>query len=118
MENLRGAYLFLLPLREKVARESATDEGSTSLSGWPAAMARAFAERLRDPSSGPPGHLLPQGEKGREMGLGERVDPPPVFLLPLRADGLLPQGKRGGKRGPRRLTQTPPALAASGWQPA
>jgi len=53
---VEAVALSLLPLREKVSRASATDEGSA-----PSSALR------RDPSSGQasPGHLPPQGGKGR-----------------------------------------------------
>jgi hypothetical protein len=55
-----GPTAFLLPLREKVAAKP-TDEGSRSACSYSVAIR---AERPLNPSSGPSGHLLPQGEKG------------------------------------------------------
>jgi hypothetical protein len=55
--------LALLPLWEKVARVSGSDEGLIALS-----VKQMSGQRQRDPSSGASRHLLPQGEKGNEKG--------------------------------------------------
>jgi hypothetical protein len=53
-----GRHDFLLPLREKVGGGAARMRGRYRFAGFLKASVR-----LAYPSSGPPGHLLPQGEK-------------------------------------------------------
>ena len=75
-EDCVQSKIFLLPLREKVARaEGETDEGS----------ARRYVMRLSDGLSRPlirplRGHLLPQGEKGKTEGAHDPLSPAPHHL--------------------------------------
>ncbi len=62
---MSGGHGSLLPLREKVAAKQ-TDEGLSTLAQPGLPLPRAG---WCDPSSGPPGHLLPQGEKARASAL-------------------------------------------------